>query len=101
MGSEASHIPVGRVERASYFPTGGVRVSQCQHVSLVNFNHDGNPRASAIEALHATAEEIATGSTARADLVASHVGAFSFCSPLTVDQAQSENHMNCILAVRP
>ena len=100
-GTAASHISVGRVERASYFTPDNVTVSQCQHVSLVKFNYDDNPHSFAIKALNVTAEEIAPGLPARVDLVASQVGTFQFCSPLTADQAQSETHINCILPVRP
>jgi hypothetical protein len=100
-GSEASHVSVGRVERDSYFAPDSATVSQCQHVLLVKFNYDDNPRSFAIKALNVTADEIAPGLTARADLVASQVGTFPFCTPLTADQVQSETYINCILTVRP
>lgn len=100
-GSAASHIPVGRVERASYFTPDNVTVSKCQHVSLVKFNYGDNPHSFAIKALNVTADEIAPGLTAHVDFVASQVGTFPFCSPLTADQVQSETHINCILTVRP
>jgi hypothetical protein len=100
-GSEASHVPVERVEQASYFTPDNATVSQRQHVSLVKFNYDDNPRSSAIKALNVTADEIAPGPTASVDLVASQVRTFPFCSPLTADQVQSETHINCILPVRP
>jgi hypothetical protein len=47
-----------------------------------------------------TADEIAPGLTARVDSVASQVGTFLFCSPLTADRVQSETHINRILTVR-
>jgi hypothetical protein len=99
-GSAASHIPVGRVECASYFTPDNVTVSQCQRVSL-KFNYDDNPRSFAVKAPDVTADEIAPGSTARADLVASPVGTSPFCSPLTADQVQGETHTDCTLPVRP
>ena len=73
-GSAASHVPVGRVERASYFTPDNVTVSQCQHVSLVKFIYDDRPHSFAIKALNLTADELAPGLTARVDLVASQVG---------------------------
>jgi hypothetical protein len=100
-GSEASHIPVGRVERASCFTPDNATVSQCQRVSLVKFNYYDNPHSLAIKALDVTADEIAPGLTARVDLVASQGGTSPFCSPLTADQVQSETHIDCILTMRP
>ena len=99
-GSAASHIPVGRVERASYLAPDAVAVSQRQHVSLVKFDHDDDPRSSA-EAPNVTPDEIAPGVAARVDLVASHVRTFPLCSPLTADQVQGEAHVNRAPPVRP
>jgi hypothetical protein len=100
-GSAASHIPVGKVERASYFTPDDVTVSHCHHISLVKLNYDYHPHSFAIKALNVTADGILPGLAARVELVASQVGTFPFCSPLTADQVQSETHINCILPVRP
>jgi hypothetical protein len=89
------------VERASYFTPDNVTVSQCHHVSPVKFNYDDSHRSSPIKASSVTAHEIAPGLTARLDLVASEVGEFPFCSPLTADQVQSATHIDCIPPVRP
>jgi hypothetical protein len=100
-GSAASHVPVGRVEPASCFTPDNFTVSQCQSVSPVKFDYDDNPHSFAIKALNATTDEIAPGSTARVDLVASQVGTFPFCSALTADLAQCETQVNRILRARP
>jgi hypothetical protein len=109
-GGEVDHVPVGRVERASYhFTPDNVAVPRCPHVSPVKFNYDdddddGNLHSFAIKALkNVTGAEIPPGLTARVDsLVASQVGrTFPFCSPLIVNRVQSETHVNTTVTVRP
>jgi hypothetical protein len=88
------------VECASYFTPHDVRVSQCQRVSLVKFDHDDTLR-SAIKPLDVTADDIRPGLTARVDLVASRVGTFPSRSPQIADQVQIETRINCVLTMRP
>ncbi len=100
-GSAATRIPVVRTERTSYFTPNNVTVSQHHHASSVKFYYGDSPRSSPIKAFSVTADEIASGSTALADLVASRVGGFPFRPPLTAHQAQSASHINCIPPVGP